>query len=493
MSHYTWKPIVPLSTMDREIDLAAIRPLYDTWRASKGRLQQSSPESLREFTARLVRRLSVETGILERLYDLDRGTTEALIANGFVEELVSHSSTNIEPSRLIDILRDQEAAIQLVIDCVAGNRQLTKSVIHELHSILTKNQDTTTAIDQFGNRLEIQLLKGQFKQHPNNPKRPDGSIHEYCPPIHVEAEIENLLEWYGGYANDDPVIVCAWFHHRFTQIHPYQDGNGRVARALTTLILLGADLLPLVVDRDMRTEYIKALEVADAGDLSPLALLFARLERTAILQALSVNVDADISHHRSLTSAVLESLKDKFGRRREEKYAELRSVNTVAVELRARARRTIEQTFEALGRTIAQVSKADISVVEGGPEQGNAHWYKFEVVKSANEGGKYANFTEAHYFVKASIRAERERLVFVISFHHVGRDLSGIMEGTAFAQLESFEDSDDRRSVSQDFFLCSPEPFVFTHKTRVEDIGEAFSHWLDTALAVSVKEYGDRL
>jgi hypothetical protein len=297
----------------------------------------------------------------------------------------------------------------------------------------------------------------------------------------------------GDYGNEDLVIVSAWFHHRFTQIHPYQDGNGRVARALTTLVLLRAKLLPLVVDRDLRVEYIKALEIADAGDLSLLALVFARLERTAILQALSVDADVEISHHRSLTSAVLESLKDKFGKRSEAKHAELRKINTIALALRSRGRRALEQTYSALRQTISQISKPDINIIEGGPDHGNAHWYKFEVVKSANEAGKYANFTESHYFVKASIRAERERLVFVISFHHVGRDLSGIMEATAFAQLESCEDSDDRKSVSQDFFLCSPEPFVFTYQTEEAEIGEAFAHWLDTALAVAIKEYGDRL
>ena len=100
MPDYEWKPIESLSDRDRQIDLAAIRPLYETWRASQERLRQSSPASLKEFTQRLVRRLSIETGILERLYDLDRGTTEALVAHGFVEDLVSRSSTNIEPSRL---------------------------------------------------------------------------------------------------------------------------------------------------------------------------------------------------------------------------------------------------------------------------------------------------------------------------------------------------------------------------------------------------------
>jgi len=493
LSDYHWSPITPLSGPERLIDLGAMRPLYETWQAAKTRLQHSSPTNLKEFNQRLVRRLSVETGILEHLYELDRGTTEALVANGFVEELVSRSSTNIDPSRLIDILRDQEAAIQLVIDCVAGNRTLTKSVIHELHSIITRHQDTTTAIDQFGNRVEIPLLKGRFKQHPNNPRRPDGSIHEYCPPVQVESEMDNLLSWLSQYSGDDPILVAAWFHHRFTQIHPYQDGNGRVARALTTLILLRGQLLPLVVDRDRRVDYINALECADRSDLSLLALLFASLERNGILQALSVDADAEMAHQRSVTSAVIESLKYKFAARREAKDAELRSVNGVALALRSRAHRVLEKTFRELGDTVSQLFDPDIRISDGGPDKQNAHWYKYEVIRSANESGKYANFTEDHYFVKASIRAERERLVLVTSFHHVGRELSGIMEATVFAQLESFEDSEDRESVSQDFFLCSPEPFVFTYLTKEGDIAGAFANWLDTAIAVAFKEYGNRL
>ncbi len=141
-------------------------------------------------------------------------------------------------------------------------------------------------------------------------------MHEYCPPVHVEAEIERLLSLLDGYGAVDPIIVGAWLHHRFTQIHPYQDGNGRVARALTTLILLRADLLPLVIDRDLRSEYIGTLESADADNLAPLASLFARLERTAIMQGLSVDADKEIAHQRSLASAVIQSLAQKFRSKR---------------------------------------------------------------------------------------------------------------------------------------------------------------------------------
>lgn len=63
----------------------------------------------------------------------------------------------------------------------------------------------------------------------------------------------------------------------------------------------------------------------------------------------------------------------------------------------------------------------------------------------------------------------------------------------AFSKLESYDDSEDRESVDEKFFVCSVEPFVFTHQTDASEVADAFSRWLDQGLAVSVKEYGDRL
>ena len=114
-------------------------------------------------------------------------------------------------------------------------------------------------------------------------------------------------------------------------------------------------------------------------------------------------------------------------------------------------------------------------------------------MQSAKEAGKFANFDEDHYFIKASAQVNRERLIFVVSLHHVGRELTGIMEATAFSKLVSYENSDDPDSVSERFSLCSVEPFVFTYRTKVNEIADAFGRWLDAALAVAIKEYGDRL
>jgi hypothetical protein len=142
---------------------------------------------------------------------------------------------------------------------------------------------------------------------------------------------------------------------------------------------------------------------------------------------------------------------------------------------------------------VSQIAEPEVRMTDGGPDHANAHWYKYDVINSAHKTGKFVNFDEDHYFVKASIRVGRERLVFVVSFHHVGRELSGIMEVTAFSQLESFEDSDDRESVSEAFILCSLQPYVLTYNTKEPDIKDSFARWLDAALAVAIKEYGDRL
>jgi Fic family protein len=482
MADYKWKPITPLSEGEKRIDMAGMRPLYDNWWSAKKRLQQTSKKQLGHFNARLIRRLSVETGILERLYDLDRGTTEALVLRGFYEDLIARSSTSIDASRLIDILRDQECAVQLVVDLVAKSKPLTRGILNELHAILTQHQENTTAIDQFGTKIQIPLLRGKFKEYPNNPKTPDGIVHEYCPPISVGSEIDNLLHWLSQYSKIDPIIVASWLHHRFTQIHPYQDGNGRLARVLTTMVLLRSDLLPIVVDRDLRVEYLDALESADKGELGSLVGIFRRLQQEAILQALSIESDSAAQRETGVAAEVLSSLAERFKKQTIQKAVEFRRVNTVALELRKITRAALENYFKSFANAVGGYGEAKISIRDGGPDRNNAYYYKFEVAQTAKEARKFANFAEAHYFLKASVIVNTQRLLFVVSFHHIGRILTGTMEATAFARLGSRE-----------YHPCSLSPFPFTHNTDVEKVAKEYETWLDHAFAIAIKEYGDRL
>ena len=492
---YRWKRIEPISVSDKELDVSDLQQLQESWGLFKARLNTSNPDTLRRFNDRLIRSLSIETGILERIYDLDRGTTEALITKGFIEDLIGRESTNIEPSTLVDILHDQQAAVLLVQELVANTRKLTKGVLYELHAILTRNQQTVAAVDQFGARVTIPFRRGAFKELPNNPNRPDGSIHEYCPPEHVDSEIETLLGMLGSYERDHPILVSAWLHHRFTQIHPFQDGNGRVARAITTYALLRGGYLPLVIDRDRRTDYLSALWAADQGDLSYLVKLLGGLEKNAILQALSLDPEAEAEAELTITSAVIASIAAKFSKRREAKRQDFLRVNEAALELRHLASQIAREKFQELvNRVFTASERPGVFIEEGGPDHSNSHWYKFEILQGFEPQKKWINFDNGHYFVKASVRYEDLRLVFVLSIHHIGRELTGVMEATSFANLEAYDQTAENgeERFEKQSLAVSVEPFTVTWNSNVDRLKSPFSRWLDTSIAVAFKEWGDR-
>ena len=172
----------------------------------------------------------IETGIIEGLYTLDRGVTETLVTEGIAADHIERSSTNIEPAKLVAILRSHQDSIDLVNEQIKDGRSLTKFFLQELHSSVTASQETVETIDQFGKLFQTQLIRGRFKTQPNNPSRPDGSIHEYCPPEQVDSQLEVLIQTYDesqvSITNVHPMLVAAWMHLAFSQIHPFQDGNG---------------------------------------------------------------------------------------------------------------------------------------------------------------------------------------------------------------------------------------------------------------------------
>ena len=282
---YKWQPISDLPADPKTLTDGELESLRRVWASQKKEMIESG--ALEEFEKRLRREWAIETGVIEGVYTLDRGVTCTLIEKGIDAALIPHGATNRDSTLVARIIQDHYDALEGMFDFVGGMRQLSTGYIKELHAALLRNQDTYAVVDQLGRAFEKRLEKGQYKTEPNSPTRPDGLVHEYCPPEQVASEMDRLVGMHSEHdARGVPVEVeAAWFHHRFTQIHPFADGNGRVARAIASLVLIKADWFPLVVKRDDWSRYVETLEKADQSDLRPLVAMFVEGQRNALILA----------------------------------------------------------------------------------------------------------------------------------------------------------------------------------------------------------------
>ena len=265
-----WRPVRDLDPALHGLSHDGARAAAARWRSVRGRLEEPGTDrsAMDIWLQEQKRAFAIETGQIEGLYLLRRGVTETLITEGFEGVRGAHSALEIGDAALKGLLEDQEAALEMLFSHVKEERPLGSSAIREWHALLTRHQESAAGIDIFGRRIEIPLRRGQWKIRPNNPRRQDGFVHEYCPPEHVQSEIDRFLAFHEGHRdmNLSPELEAAWLHHEFVRIHPFQDGNGRVSRLLMAFAYAKAGEFPPVIPAQNKPAYINALEAADEGD-----------------------------------------------------------------------------------------------------------------------------------------------------------------------------------------------------------------------------------
>jgi Fic family protein len=472
---HKWKPLTDLPADWNEFRSTELQALSDVWSEQKDVLAGS--DALKAFNSRLQRQWAIETGVIERIYTLDRGTTELLIERGIDSSLIPHEMTDKDPELVAQIIRDQESVVDWLFDVVRGERELSLSFIKELHALMTRNQPTTSGRDQFGHEVEIPLLHGEWKRLPNNPTRPDDSVHEYCPPEQVASEMERLVDLHLEHGRSDvtPEVEAAWLHHRFTQIHPFQDGNGRIARALASLVFIRAGWFPLVVTRDDRERYIDALEAADRQDLGPLALLFAALERTSFVNALGIA--REVLQEGERVDQLIASVRDMYAGRDEALRREWDHAKEVADRVAAMGRERLESVSERLSAEVGRFSPDFQFFVAAEPNGGKRpNWYRFQTIDAARQLDYFANTRDYSAWVRLGLHTETQADV-VLALTAIGREYRGLIGATLlFFRRAEVEDADQQ---VVDVSTASDELFQINYKEAEDSVLDRFAHWLD--------------
>ncbi|MCA9924677.1 MAG: Fic family protein, partial [Anaerolineales bacterium] len=170
-------------------------------------------------------------------------------------------------------IKGHHAALDYLLDIVRRQEPLTEAAVRELHKIILVEPYEMDALTQDGRFTKRRIIPGQYKSMPNHVRTSTGEVHYYAGPEETPAKMADLMAWYQRTLDKGdlhPLILAATFHYQFVMIHPFDDGNGRMARLLMNLLLMQAGFPPVIIPLDTKNEYLLALEQADAdNDLEP--------------------------------------------------------------------------------------------------------------------------------------------------------------------------------------------------------------------------------
>jgi Fic family protein len=484
----TYKRIQPFPPSDA-FHFPELRALISVWQEKKVQLKDDG--AYKEFIKKLQREWAIETGIIERLYVWDRGVTEVLIAQGIESSIISHQGgvSQQDAEHIQALINDHLGIVEGLFSYVKGEEPISEYFIRGLQAQFTAHQDFTEAVTVSGDLIRVKLQKGDYKTLPNNPRRPDGAVHSYCPPELTKNEMENLVRMYREAESCyPPEVKSAWLHHRFTQIHPFQDGNGRVARALASLVFLREGLFPLVVRDADRKEYISALETADASDLAPLISFFARRQREAILKALGLEQQVQQSKYaEQIISSALEVLKARFAKEEQKvsrvyQYAD--NLFTIVDTNFKQLTETLDTQLRAL--TPPQKQKYHARTNSAANTSPQRHYFQMQIVETAKQFDYYANFEKHRSWVRITLTTDME-FDYVVSFHGYGPGDTGILAASAFTYVKAPREDGGTEPVR--LHPASTDLFQFNYVEPYESTEKRFREWLESSIAIALAEW----
>ena len=165
----------------------------------------------------------------------------------------------------------------------AAERPLTEYFIKTLHKTLIREDYTVRKELPDGNITTYTIHAGQYKTRPNSVITVTGERFEYASPEETPALMTDLIDWYNGAVDEGKLSaleLASLFHYRYIRIHPFEDGNGRIARLLVNFILLRAGYPMIIVRSDDKDKYLSALNRCDVTvGLNPSDGAHAELEQ----------------------------------------------------------------------------------------------------------------------------------------------------------------------------------------------------------------------
>lgn len=175
-------------------------------------------------------------------------------------------------------IKGHNLAIDFLMEIIKSKRPFSENDLRELHTLILVEPYESKAITSSGLPTRKIIKLGQYKTSPNSVRTKTGEMHYYASPEETPALVSQLITRHNENIAESeihPLVSASYLHHEFVKIHPFDDGNGRVARLIMNLTLMASGYPPVVIRQEERLEYYSCLTQADAGDLKPFVAFIA--------------------------------------------------------------------------------------------------------------------------------------------------------------------------------------------------------------------------
>jgi Fic family protein len=142
-------------------------------------------------------------------------------------------------------------------------KPLSGSFIRELNRTILAGDFYKTSND---GEYRYKIHTGVYKTRPNSVITPTGELFDYASPEETPSMMADLINWYREMEQKGElsvVALAALFHFRYIRIHPFEEGNGRIARLLVNYILFRHGYPMIVIPSADRKNYLNALGQCD--------------------------------------------------------------------------------------------------------------------------------------------------------------------------------------------------------------------------------------
>lgn len=163
----------------------------------------------------------------------------------------------------------------------AKNHQEALDYLYELIEKDKHNTFSENLIRSLNQIVQQNIDKEWAGRYRNSGVIIGGADHKPPEAIEVPGLMSKLIKWYSNNKELHPVELASIIHHKLVNIHPFFDGNGRTSRLVMNIILMQSGFPLVVILKNDRQRYYKALASADKGNYSLFVNFIARaVERT---------------------------------------------------------------------------------------------------------------------------------------------------------------------------------------------------------------------